>query len=253
MTTVHPLQSPNSSGVNAPHGLGSDHTAEHCGIGAACVKIRSARRTMGRDLGGSQKRIRRMTAALSRIRDVAFLFGGCPTHGLIAPAWLRFCGLMPCGHPSGWPSPDTRSANPHGVALLLAEGAAFDNPYQERTMSSTLNAPGRANPLPAASPDFIAPAVAERSPLASLLKAFTSNEPDALNNAFEDLQNTLLQLSDALDVDAEALTLLDEYGDAAGSPAGINADERTIARSIRLKSDLIAIIGNGVNRLQSAR
>lgn len=55
-------------------------------------------------------------------------------------------------------------------------------------MSSTLNAPGRANPLPAASPDFIAPAVAERSPLASLLKAFTSNEPDALNNAFEDLQ-----------------------------------------------------------------
>ena len=110
-------------------------------------------------------------------------------------------------------------------------------------MSSTLNAPGRANPLPAASPDFIAPAVAERSPLASLLKAFTSNEPDALNNAFEDLQNTLLQLSDALDVDAEALTLLDEYGDA----------ERTIARSIRLKSDLIAIIGNGVNRLQSAR
>ena len=119
-------------------------------------------------------------------------------------------------------------------------------------MSSTLNAPGRANPLPAASPDFIAPAVAERSPLASLLKAFTSNEPDALNNAFEDLQNTLLQLSDALDV-AEALTLLDEYGDAAGSPAGINADERTIARSIRLKSDLIAIIGNGVNRLQSAR
>lgn len=86
-----------------------------------------------------------------------------------------------------------------------------------------------------------------------MLKAFTSNEPDALNNAFEDLQNTLLQLSDALDVDAEALTLLDEYGDAAGSPAGINADERTIALSIRLKSDLIAIIGNGVNRLQSAR
>lgn len=118
---VHPLQSPNSSGVNAPHGLGSDHTAEHCGIGAACVKIRSARRTMGRDLGGSLE-LRRMTAALSLSRDVAFLFGGCPTHGLIAPAWLRFCGLMPCGHPSGWPVPKFRSANPHGVALPLGGG-----------------------------------------------------------------------------------------------------------------------------------
>lgn len=97
---VHPLQSPNSSGVNAPHGLGADHTAEHCGIGAACVKIRSARRTMGRVLGSSLQFSRRMTAALSRVRDVAFSFGGCPTHGLIAPAWLRFCGLMPCGNSS---------------------------------------------------------------------------------------------------------------------------------------------------------
>lgn len=123
---VHPLQSPNSSGVNAPHGLGADHTAEHgraesCGACRACVKIRSARRTMGRDLGGSLE-LRRMTAALSLSRDVAFLFGGCPTHGLIAPAWLRFCGLMPCGHPSGWPVPKFRSANPHGVALPLGGG-----------------------------------------------------------------------------------------------------------------------------------
>ena len=124
---VHPLQSPNSLGVNAAHGLGSDHTAEHgraesCGACRACVKIRSARRTMGRDLGRLQKRTRRMTAALSLTRDVAFSFGGCPTHGLIAPAWLRFCGLMPCGNPSGLPFPSTRSANPHGVALPLGRG-----------------------------------------------------------------------------------------------------------------------------------
>lgn len=154
---VHSLQSPNSSGVNAPHGLGADHTAEHCGVVAACVKIRSARRTMGRDLGGSlQNSSRRMTAALSRIRDVAFSFGGCPTHGLIAPAWLRFCGLMPCGHPSGWPLPTTRSANPHGVALPLGGGGRPHQSVVGATMSSTLNAPAARTlsrpPLPTSLP-----------------------------------------------------------------------------------------------------
>ena len=76
------------------------------------------------ELGGSRRQ-RRMTAAPALIRDVAFSFGGIRTHGLIAPALYRFCGLMPCGKPSGLPLPLSRSANPHGVAHLLAEVCGF--------------------------------------------------------------------------------------------------------------------------------
>ena len=77
------------------------------------------------ELGGLLHCYRRMTAAPALTRDVAFSFGGVRIHGLIAPALYRFCGLMPCGNPSGLPSPVARSANPHGVALLLAERGGF--------------------------------------------------------------------------------------------------------------------------------
>lgn len=77
------------------------------------------------ELGGLLHCYRRMTAAPALTRDVAFSFGGVRSHGLIAPALYRFCGLMPCGNPSGLPSPVARSANPHGVALLLAERGGF--------------------------------------------------------------------------------------------------------------------------------
>ena len=77
------------------------------------------------ELGGLLHCNRRMTAAPALIRDVAFSFGGVRSHGLIAPALYRFCGLMPCGKPSGLPLPLSRSANPHGVAHLLAEVCGF--------------------------------------------------------------------------------------------------------------------------------
>ena len=76
------------------------------------------------ELGGLQD-YRRMTAAPAHDWDVAFSFGGVRIHGLIAPALYRSCGLMPCGKPSGLPFPKLRSANPHGVALLLAERGGF--------------------------------------------------------------------------------------------------------------------------------
>ncbi len=67
---------------------------------------------------GSLLSDRRMTAAPALIRAVAFSFGGVCTHGLIAPALYRFCGLMPCGKPSGLPFPIARLLpHPHGVAL----------------------------------------------------------------------------------------------------------------------------------------
>lgn len=45
------------------------------------------------ELGGLLQSSRRMTAAPVLVRAVAFSFGGVRTHGLIAPALYRFCGL----------------------------------------------------------------------------------------------------------------------------------------------------------------
>lgn len=81
----------------------------------------ATRRPTGRELGGLRYISRRMTAAPSRVWDTAFSFV-VRTHGRIAPALHRFCGLMPCGNPSGLPCPRERSANPHGVALPLGGG-----------------------------------------------------------------------------------------------------------------------------------
>ena len=68
--------------------------------------------------GSPQQSSWRMIAAPALTRGVAFLFGGIRTHGLIVPALYRFCGLMPCGKPSGLPFPIARLLpHPHGVAL----------------------------------------------------------------------------------------------------------------------------------------
>lgn len=83
------------------------------------------RRTAVRELGGLRTSIRRMTAAPALSGNVAFSLDGIRTHGLIAPALDQSCGLMPCGKPSGLPFPNARSANPHGVAHLLAEVSGF--------------------------------------------------------------------------------------------------------------------------------
>ena len=66
---------------------------------------------------------RRMTAAPL---NVAFSFGGVRTHGLIAPALYRFCGLMPCGEPLRSPFPIARLLpHPHGVALPVEGESGF--------------------------------------------------------------------------------------------------------------------------------
>lgn len=82
------------------------------------------RRTAVRELGGLHSQ-RRMTAAPALPGNVAFSLDGIRTHGLIAPALDQSCGLMPCGKPLRLPFPLTRSANPHGVAHLLAEVSGF--------------------------------------------------------------------------------------------------------------------------------
>lgn len=122
-------------------------------------------------------------------------------------------------------------------------------------MSNTHNTPGRANPLPSSLFAFIAPEVADRYPLVNLLKAAESDDPKALAGAqaIEDYMSTMIQLSDALDVDAEALSLLDEYGDAAGSKAGLYADGKKVSSSINLKSGLLVVLALVADRLRSAR
>ena len=104
-----------STGVLVAHGSARPQLSANI-----AVPLRSKRC----ELGGLQD-YRRMTAAPAHDWDVAFSFGGVRIHGLIAPALYRSCGLMPCGNPSGLPCPIARSANPHGVALLLAERGGF--------------------------------------------------------------------------------------------------------------------------------
>lgn len=74
--------------------------------------------------GGRSPQIhRRMTAAPL---NVAFSLGGVRTHGLIAPALYRFCGLMPCGEPLRSPFPVLRYfLHPHGVALPVGRLGGF--------------------------------------------------------------------------------------------------------------------------------
>ena len=107
------------------NGLTDDLNVFSRGVASpAWAKMLASRRMTGRELGGLRS-IRRMTAAPALLGNVAFSFGVVRTHGRIAPALYRSCGLMPCGNPSGLPSPNARSANPHGVALLLAERGGF--------------------------------------------------------------------------------------------------------------------------------
>ena len=108
------------------YGLGSESNARSSSAASAkSANMPASRRMTGRELGGLRTGSRRMTAAPTLFGDVAFSLSGVRTHGRIAPALYRSCGLMPCGNPSGLPFPTTRSANPHGVALLLAERGGF--------------------------------------------------------------------------------------------------------------------------------
>lgn len=114
-----------SNGINGS-GLGSESNARSSSAASPVwAKMPASRRMTGRELGGLRTGSRRMTAAPTLFGDVAFSLSGVRTHGRIAPALYRSCGLMPCGNPSGLPFPTTRSANPHGVALLLAERGGF--------------------------------------------------------------------------------------------------------------------------------
>lgn len=113
-----------SNGISGS-GLGSESNARFGSVASVkSANMPASRRMTGRELGGLRS-YRRMTAAPTLFGNVAFSFGVVRTHGRIAPALYRSCGLMPCGNPSGLPSPIARSANPHGVALLLAERGGF--------------------------------------------------------------------------------------------------------------------------------
>lgn len=75
-----------------------------------CASVRKS----GCRLGGL--RFSRRLIATSRYAR-GFSFGVNRAHGLIAP--VPYCGLMPCGKPSGLSFPRERSANLHGVSHPL--------------------------------------------------------------------------------------------------------------------------------------
>ena len=109
-----------SNGISGS-GLGSESNARSSGAASAkSANMPASRRMTGRE-GDSSLSNRRMTAApLSE----AFSIGVVRAHGLIAPVRL-FHGSMPCGKPSGLPSPIARSVNPHGVALPVGRWGGF--------------------------------------------------------------------------------------------------------------------------------
>ena len=102
-----------STGVLVAHGSARPQLSANI-----AVPLRSKR------CGGRSAQIhRRMTAAPL---NVAFSLGGVRTHGLIAPALYRFCGLMPCGEPLRSPFPVLRYfLHPHGVALPVGRLGGF--------------------------------------------------------------------------------------------------------------------------------
>lgn len=85
-----------------------------CAIVRCCAMLCASVRKSGCRLGGL--RFSRRLIATSRYAR-GFSFGVNRAHGLIAP--VPYCGLMPCGKPSGLSFPRERSANPHGVSHPL--------------------------------------------------------------------------------------------------------------------------------------
>ena len=85
-----------------------------CAMGRRRAMLCASVRKNGCRLGGL--RFSRRLIATSRYAR-GFSFGVNRAHGLIAP--VPYCGLMPCGKPSGLSFPRERSANPHGVSHPL--------------------------------------------------------------------------------------------------------------------------------------
>lgn len=128
------------SNGTAENGLGSNHTGGrfvqadlHLAASRYECADGSGRRPLSANMpvplrskrcgGRSPQILRRMTAAPL---NVAFSFGGIRTHGLIAPALYRSCGLMPCGEPLRSPFPKLRYfLHPHGVAHPVGRMGGF--------------------------------------------------------------------------------------------------------------------------------
>ena len=89
-------------------------SAVSCAIARCRAMLCLPSRLTGCRLGGL--RFSRRLIATSRYAR-GFSFGVNRAYGLIAP--VPYCGLMPCGKPSGLSFPRERSANPHGVSHPL--------------------------------------------------------------------------------------------------------------------------------------
>lgn len=119
-------------------------------------------------------------------------------------------------------------------------------------MSNTLNAHDCANLIPFNSEGFITPSAAAAFPLCSLLKAITSNDPHAITRAIDDYELAMVQVSDALDVAAEALTLREASPNKPSAQAGLYADGNKIAAALNMASSVVAFLAGAAPILVEA-
>lgn len=180
----------------AKSGFGHEHNAHSVGAAYCILANRSAnmpvpcRKSVRCGGSSSQQHTRRMTAASRAIAPVAFSFGGV-RKGRIAPAVYPVCGLTPCGEPQGSPCPSVRSANPHGVALPLAEESGSSNlTLGGRIMAKS--SPARSgNCAEPEAPSYSSATwldgtdAAQESALAHIVQIMASNDPERVARAVD--------------------------------------------------------------------
>lgn len=125
--------------------------------------------------------------------------------------------------------------------------------------AKSLNAVNAAHLIPFNPSDFVSKQVAETCPLASVLSALASNDPERIVRAVDDYNASLYQVSAALSVVAEAIRLTEQVGNGAGSSAGEFASRSDYADALgmlsgltKLHADMNALIVEATSRTAQA-
>lgn len=95
------------------------------------------------------------------------------------------------------------------------------------------------------SANFIAPKIAETTPLASVLKKMASNDPRKVKEAASEVESTLLQVAASLNVLAELQAVPEEHRTGF-------ADKEDVADALNLLSAVTAICANSIAPMDAA-
>lgn len=244
----------------AKSGLGHEHNAHSVGAAYCILANRSAnmpvpcRKSVRCGGSSSQQHTRRMTAASRAIAPVAFSFGGV-RKGRIAPAVYPVCGLTPCGEPQGSPCPSVRSANPHGVALPLAEESGSSNlTLGGRIMAKS--SPARCAEALAhhtfKSSDFLKGSdfAANRS-LGFILDVLSSNDPEGVDAIDSDLRALVNDVADGMNYIA---SVLEAPADASQKVDSLSPEQsRGLGAIVGLLADTLLLVSAASVKREDAR